>query len=396
MLLNRLILCIMIVVTATFATFYGGSISYALFYLTLVIPVISFLYTLYVYSRFKIYQSVGRRTVVKGEVTDYVFQLANEDIIPYQDIQVGFYNDKSRVLNSASVKEYSLLPAEKRVLETSICCYYRGEYYVGAQTVKITDFLYLFTITYPVAAKMKIVVLPRVVNLSNIKIISANLDSKGRMNPYKNEDEEVDIEVRKYINGDNKKLIHWKASAKRHELLTRKYISIPKAKVTIFMDLFSVNEQELQRVIIEDKIIEGTLAMAQYFNKRHIRCEIIYEYDGVQTIPIHNQMDFDCFYHNCVYMRFVANNPIDQLIVNTIEKHNSLFDSNQQYIVITHYITQQLYKAAHKIVMDGNECGIIYINNTIGSNTQQFLRLIKQAGINIIIINNEDEIAGLL
>jgi hypothetical protein len=301
------------------------------------------------------------------------------------------------VLDSEAVKEYSLLPGEKQTLETFICCNYRGEYYVGAQTVKITDFLYLFTITYPVVSKMKVTVFPRVVSLSNIKIISANMDSKGRINPYKNEDEQVDLEVRKYMSGDNKKLIHWKASAKRNELMTRKYVSIPKANVTICMDLASINELELQKVIVEDKIIEATIAMADYFSKRHIACEILYDYDGAQRVSVQNQLDFDLFYHRCVYMRFLAKTSVEQLIANHFNMEGLKYeDKFQQYIVITHCITEELYKTVLHCVSEGNECGIIFVNQQLTSDMENLLRLIRKAGVNIIILHNEDEIADLL
>ena len=46
MLRNRLILAAAIIAAGTFASFYGGNIPYALFYLTLATPIISVLYTL--------------------------------------------------------------------------------------------------------------------------------------------------------------------------------------------------------------------------------------------------------------------------------------------------------------------------------------------------------------
>ena len=92
MIRNRIILVAVIIAAAVFASFYGGNIPYALFYLTLCAPVISFLYTVYVFIRFKLYQDISERTLVKGEATDYSFRLSNEDFISYQQIQVQFYS----------------------------------------------------------------------------------------------------------------------------------------------------------------------------------------------------------------------------------------------------------------------------------------------------------------
>jgi len=244
---------------------------------------------------------------------------------------------------------------------------------------------------------MKIVVLPRIVSLNNIKIISANMDSKGRINHFKNEEEEVDLEVRKYVSGDSKKLIHWKASAKKNELLTRKSISIPKTSVTIFMDLCPVKEDDLYTTIIEDKIIESTIAMADYFKRKHISCEISFEQNGIQNISVKNQMDFNFLYHKFSSIYFMAQKRVEELITKGIEGQNRISQNGlHQYIVITHCITQSLYKEVLRIVSSGNECGIIFINQYLSDEMDDLLRAIRKAGVNITIINNNDQIEKML
>ena len=76
---SRLICVLFLIGTGVFASYFGGNIPYALFYLAIFIPIISFLYTLYVYIRFKIYQSMDNRTVVKGDWNRYSL-IANEDL----------------------------------------------------------------------------------------------------------------------------------------------------------------------------------------------------------------------------------------------------------------------------------------------------------------------------
>jgi uncharacterized protein (DUF58 family) len=194
--------------TGIFASYYGGNIAYALFYLCILVPIISFLYTVYVYARFKLYQTIGSFMVVKGDWTEYAFIIANEDYITFRDIKVNFLSDKSTIEDANRNTQYSLLPSESDRLETRIKCNYRGEYYVGVDSVEVTDFLYLFTITYPVGTKLKAVVLPRIVPLERLGIAPPQTDVK---NPVLNSnfiEEELDTEVRKYNPGDNKKRIH--------------------------------------------------------------------------------------------------------------------------------------------------------------------------------------------
>lgn len=394
MLPNRLIIIILIIITGTFASFYGGNISYAFFYLSLSIPIISLCYTFYVYIRLKMYQTIGKRTVVKGEVTEYEFQISNEDVVYYQNICVLFYQDKSRVLKLDPAKAYQLLPGETQSLSTSICCNYRGEYYVGAKSVTITDFLNLFSITYPVFTKMKVLVLPRIVKLKEINLISFNPDSKQHFN-NKNDEEEPDIEVRKYVSGDNKKRIHWKASARKNELFTRKNTSIPKMGVTVYMDLYPIKEEELTSIIVKDKIIESVLAIAEHCKNKHIPCEIYYEQLGLQCIVIQNQLDFDLFYRQCVEMRFHAKLEIDEIIDTVQQKGLSKYRTNQN-IIITHNIVDGLYKQAIQILSNSRECGILVINERLTMNENYLLKLILEAGVNIKLMSHHEEISDVL
>ena len=83
------ILCILL--AGYFVTFYGGIIPYRLFQCALFVPISCLIYTLYVYERFKIYQQVGHKTLVKDEAADYLIQLANEDFITYEHIKLNFF-----------------------------------------------------------------------------------------------------------------------------------------------------------------------------------------------------------------------------------------------------------------------------------------------------------------
>jgi uncharacterized protein (DUF58 family) len=229
--INRFICVAAIIGSSIFASYYGGNLSYALFYLTLLLPVISFLYTVYVYFRFKIYQTIDSFLVVKGDWTLYSFVIANEDFITFRNVKVNFLSDKSTIEATNQVTEYSLLPSESERLETRIKCNYRGEYEVGVDSIEVTDFLYLFKITYPIGTKLKVIVLPRVVPLELLGIAPPEEDVKNPQRFSNNAEEELDTEVRKYYPGDSRKRIHWKASARMHELISRKYSIFQKQKL---------------------------------------------------------------------------------------------------------------------------------------------------------------------
>ncbi|MBP1753873.1 MAG: hypothetical protein H6Q59_271 [Firmicutes bacterium] len=390
--INRLIFALAIIGSSIFASYYGGNISYAIFYLTIFIPIIAFLYTLYVYFRFKIYQKMDAYLVVKGDWTTYSFVIANEDFITFRNVKVNFLSDRSTIEAAHQIAEYSLLPNESERLETRIKCNYRGEYYVGVDSIEVTDFLYLFHITYPISSKLKTVVLPRVVPLEQLGIAPPQEDVKNPTRAGNTAEEELDTEMRKYTSGDSRKRIHWKASARMQELISRQYQHIPKAEIVLFMDLMKMKEEELKVVIAEDKIIESVLAISNFYALRGTPSQIIYEMDGKQRIEINTKEDFNVFYKACVHIRFDSQQPVSELLRERLLRgEKGMFG-----VIVTHSLTRELYLDSMQAVSRGNHICILFVSDDVSDETKELIDGMKASGIEIFQIMSEDEIAEIL
>lgn len=389
---NRIICVLSIIGSGVFASYYGGNISYALFYLTIFLPVISFLYTVYVYFRFKIYQSMDSLVVVKNDWTVYSFIIANEDVMTFSNVKVNFLHDRSTIEDTMATTEYSLLPGEKERMETRIKCNYRGEYFVGVNSIEVTDFFYLFSITYPIASKLKVVVLPRIVPLERLGIAPPQIDVKNPIHNSNLNEEELDTELRKYYPGDSKKRIHWKASARVMELLSRKYHHKPKAEIAMFMDLARINEDELQVTIVEDRIIESILAIGNFYADRGTPSQIIYDMGGKRKISIASKDDFNAFYKACVSIHFNAVTPVSTLMEERLLRG----DEGIFYVTATHTLTKELYMTSLKVLTGNNRLCILFVSNDVSDDTKELINSLKLAGADVYQIMSEDEISDVL
>ncbi|HKL99113.1 MAG TPA: DUF58 domain-containing protein [Mobilitalea sp.] len=390
--INHLICAIAIIGSGVFASYFGGNISYALFYLCVLLPIVSFLYTLYVYFRFKIYQSMGSFIVVKGDWTVYSFVIANEDYITFRNVKVNFLVDKSTIEATTQSTEYSLLPNEKEKLETRIKCNYRGEYFVGVNSIEVTDFLYLFSITYPLTSKLKATVLPRVVPLEQLGIAPPLVDVKNPVFHSNSTEEDLDTEIRKYNPGDNKKRIHWKASARMNELLSRKYHHKPKAEIVLFMDLMKVKMEDLQLTIIEDKIIESILAIANYYSIRGTASHIIYDMGGRKQVTITSKVEFNAFYKACVSIRFDSKIPISELIKERMLRgEEGLF-----FVAATHLLTKDFYLVALQVISGGNHLYLLFVSDDVSDSTKELVSNLRTAGVDVCQVMSGDEIEDIL
>ncbi len=388
--LNRLLVVLLIVLSGVFASFYGGNISYALFYLSIVLPIISFLYTFYVYIRFRLYQEIGKHVVIKGELTPYSFTIGNEDVITFNRIKVNFLWDKSTILNGDSVKEYTILPNTQKTMETMIRCNYRGEYFVGVSSVEIMDFFYLFRITYPVQSKLKVTVLPRIVYLDHLSLIPSLSDLKRSAYYSIKDKERVDIETRPYQRGDSKKLIHWKASAKRAELFSRKLVSDPKQEIVILMDLNSNHINEMDRMIYEDFAIESTLAIAHYCSEHHTLVHIIYENGSLNHVAIKNPSDFLVFYNMCGTLLFHSKVPFERILD---ESGPRFMDSG--YLILVTYSLKNSYLSILRLQEQGAKIVVIYISDK-EKEEESYIKGLRLSQIAVRIITREDNIMEVL
>ena len=385
MLKNRIISIIFIIATTVFVSYYGGKFAYILFYSSLLIPLCSLAYTFIVYVRFKLNQNIDKRVVLKGELTPYEFVLSNEGIISYVNIKVNFFDDKSYIEDNGEILEYSLLPDERRVLKANLCCKYRGEYEVGVKSVAITDYFSLFTITYPILTKLNLTVFPRVIELEHLSFEEAQQDNKNSSYSMPSDEQVLDTEVRKYEKGDNKKIIHWKLSAKKNELLTRKYYSIPKTKVLMAVDFSKLEENEMCRIITEDKIIEIALAVSKYYCVTKTPIKVNYEQDNFQTCNLKDEADFKEFYQKICYIRFNGNLDINEILLKSFAEE----DSYTQTVIISHKITKELYLSIAQAELRGINVVLIYVNDL----EEDLVKLVKETGALVYQIHSEDNIS---
>jgi uncharacterized protein (DUF58 family) len=205
-------------------------------------------------------------------------------------------------------------------------------------------------------------------------------------------EEELDTQMRKYYPGDNRKRIHWKASAKMHELFSRKYHQKPKAEIVLFMDLTKVKEEELQVVIVEDKIIESILAIANYYALRGSPSQIIYDMGGKRMVSIASKEEFNAFYKACVTIHFDAKVPASDLIRARLLRG----DEGMFYVAATHQLTKEFYLTSLQVLAGGNRLCVLFVSDDVADTTKELVNSLKLAGADVYQIMSDDEIGNIL
>ena len=391
MLRNRLILLIAIIAAGTFASFYGGNIPYTLFWLTLAVPVIALLYTFYVYLRVKVYQQIDQMVIVKGETSGYTFRVANEDFVAYQDMKIHFFTGMSTVEGTQEDMSYCLLPGEDVSFETRLRCHYRGVYQVGARSIEITDPFNLFRLPYPIRSRNSVTVLPRRVHLDTLNILPEEEDAKNARYQPRAREEEPDIEMRKYAPGDSRRLIHWKATARRGELMSRRFTENTRQGVRLCMDLTPTRLKDWQeRAETEDQIIEIGISIADYCLTHRIPCAAWYALEKKpEKAFCQTDAEFELFYGRCGKLAFDAQLEIGDLLGQASALEAGTF----RYVVVTHALTGGLYSTAVRACAGGNDVTVVLLEDNLDDEERRIRAYMAEASIPVVQIPRDQEFA---
>lgn len=374
---NRVVYLVFLIATGIFASFYGGNIPYMLFYFALLLPVFCFVYTLYVDARFKIHQRIPVVKIIKKESVPYTFILANEDYFTFSSIKVTFHEDKSHIRQDDEMADHCLPPVSNKKMSGTIYGDYRGTYEVGAKSVEIMDFLCLFKINYPVKSKIKMIVSPRIITGDRLKLASFIQDSENTRNKINPIHETVENDLRKYVKGDNRKLIHWKASAKQRELLTKKYADIEEMETLFLMDLTKIDADYDEILIVEDKIIELSLMIIQGFYQAKIPVRTIFESTHLYNEPIRTAKEFELFYNKCTELEFHSKRLVNLLVNDCIHRYSE----NNYYIIVTAILDRELFETVLSMAKNGKQITFFYIRRLEDEMRGRMLKAMRDIGI---------------
>ena len=112
---NRLFLLFVWILSLVGISFYGGPVSYGFFLMVTMVPVISVIYLICVFLRFRIYQKLESKTLVCNQMVPFYFTLQNEDYFTYSGVRVSFFSSFCTIHGLEDNREYELLQIQGRI-----------------------------------------------------------------------------------------------------------------------------------------------------------------------------------------------------------------------------------------------------------------------------------------
>lgn len=337
-------------------SFYGGTISYGLFWTMTFIPVLSFLYLLLVFAQFRVYQEIESRTIVCKQPMSYYFILPNETFYSFAGLSIRLFSGFSYVSDMPEDEEYELVPGDNYTYRTKLVCKYRGEYEVGVKEIIITDFFKLFRFKYKVHGTIKALVYPRIIHKQELESMKDIVNMSFLDTPFLQM--EPDVVTREYVSGDSMKYIHWKVSAREQKLKTRNLQGERKQEFLLLYDTRRYNREEEVYIPLENQILETVLALGYHFAEKNIPFTALWGEKGLQRYQVNGIGQIDYWYQKTAKVVFDESEDMTVLVQRMLQ--GRLQQCAKTLILVAHEVDEKLMNVLQQLSFQ-EYCVVLYL-----------------------------------
>ncbi len=384
--ITRIIYSVMLLASLYFVYFYGGVVPWALFYLAILLPLLSFSYLLISYFSFRYYEKSSNTTFIKGEKMLYRCSFSNSMVLPAVYTRIYLQTPDSIVRGEYDVLNESVVMGNKRKVEYEIDCRYRGRYEIGIMKVEFSDFLNLFKLVLKKSAYLSVLVFPRI-KLSEEMINDGMTLSDFRVAMFnKSKGEETMMNLREYAYGDSSRLIHWKLSARLNKIMVTDKESTFDSRIFIVIDLKRINRNLSERIVYEDLMVEEIVSTANYFLGKGVPVDLVYYKNGINIVHGSSIKDFDDIYNLMAEIEFDSEEGIEEVMYPIFDEENT----NNTFFIFSLELGKKLYELLTKIHLMEKRIYVRYCEIDVDDDeVYNYKRLLMKQGIEIEKLEEE-------
>ena len=379
MLKNRITYGIVLVVLILLIYLYEDGITYMALYVVLVLPILSFLLTAVSRRRFSVQESISQDNVIKGEVVQYIFDVKNNSFLPYTSVRVRFKANSAAVTADFTDKFFSISPYKNHEIVFNVSARFRGNYEIGVLNIVIYDFLGLFRFEQKHDHAFILMVRPRVVEISPLQLSKADSGTENVKNYTAAEDYAIISDLRKYQPTDGYKKIHWKASAKKNELVSKNYQNTKRNSVALLLDNSLIEgdkKDEDTAMAMEDTLMEAYVSVLSYCTRQMFACSLYFMGDELNEGA---GGSFDYLYTVASKIRFDGTDIFDTYLMS----YSKMQADADNVLIFAQEITDTLFATAQTLSTFGNSVIIFYFRDLEQYEFRRATRL-GEMGISVI------------
>ena len=359
MIIRRLLCLAAVIGSAVLIAYRGGTASYLLFWTALLIPMSAAAYRWIIAARLRSHFALQQFTVLKGESTTCVLTLTNASILPIIDIRLRLTDGKCRFLDTPREQRCWLMPGETKLMEFQLGCMHCGEAVVGVEEICAGD---IFGLTQRKFSQVRTInILPRTQHLQDLVVAPVRQMERRNVTRSYFGDTMPDGQLKPYIPGEDVRRIHWKASALQGRPIVRNMVPEPKTEIVLLPDARGDLPAGKARWLAEDSVIEGTLAIADYFLRSNMVSRVIA--DEKRAVNVFTPSHYLKLYDMCARDFFTGTQRPDQMLeLDMVSRAGK-----RSYILLTWEMDETFVRRCGNCLDLGSEITVIYIGDDAGA-----------------------------
>lgn len=331
----------------------GGTASYLLFWTALLIPLSALAYRRIIASRLRTGVAVSPSTVLRGESVTFTLTLTNASILPVVDLRLRLAEGRVRCPDAPGEQRCWLLPGETKLLRFRLDALHCGEAAVGAEELLAGD---VFGLTQRRFHQVRSIhILPRTLHLQSLVIAPPRQLERRRVPRSYFGDTVPDGQLKPYLPGEDVRRIHWKASALQGRPILRQVVPEPRAEVVLLPDGRSALPAGEDRFLAADSVIEGTLAIADYFLRERVVSRVLV--DETRAVDVTDHARYQRLYDLCAGDFFTGTTRPDQLLERDLARQRG----SRSYILLTWEMDESFVRRCSACLDVGAEVAVVYI-----------------------------------
>jgi uncharacterized protein (DUF58 family) len=225
---------LLIVILAFFSVSSGWKDLYLLTYVLLTLFVLSWFWARYSLSKLVFRRTATSGRVQVGENFDERLMLDNLGVMPKLWVQI---TDGSTLPGHRAGYVASMGGRKSAMWRARTVCRQRGRFQLGPVTAASGDPFGLFRRRIFLSPAQEVLVLPRVLPISNFALFTGGLPGRGRSSQRALHTTTNATTIREYMTGDALSRIHWRSSAHYNKLMVKEFDLDPAVDAWILLDL---------------------------------------------------------------------------------------------------------------------------------------------------------------
>lgn len=320
MLKNRLTYGIVVFVLFIFIYLHDASMTYMAFYAALILPLVSFILAHISINKIYVSEKLSHDFIAKREPTEYKIKIHNRGFLPCFFAYIHFNFEEIGLDADVAEAYLSIKSFGSHESSVKISGKYRGIYEVGVKNMIVYDFLGLFKIKPEYDRTLKLTITPQVINIPEVMLEATQQGETIVKRHMPGKDYTIAFELRAYQPTDTYKQIHWKATAKKSELISKDPQEIEQLATVFFVDNLRIPKALPRMLEREDKMMDVVVSAMSYCHQLSHRMSLQAlsgEHSGFTT-------DFTRLFHHVSTLPFGSFGDIHHVLNTYLSSGNTL------------------------------------------------------------------------